>query len=638
MSDMLNNRQSIILQQLLNIGNREYVTGKELAQKLNVSIRTVQKEVKDLACVLCEKGISVISITSKGYHLAEYSMEQYTYMLSLLENRDSSQNQLSAAEIIKLLLQHDGFVKVNELAEETYYSESKLTKDLKKVKEILSESNLFLEHKPYKGIRIVGDEAGIRNLILSNGLYYQGLFETEKERKATMDVLTSIVVGVLTENKYLLSDITLQNLLLKLYVSLFRSEQGNVISLDLSSRQIIGAHILAIAKQIAERINEKTGKQLQYPEVEYISLYLQSEKHMDDTQTITEEIEDMVNGMLKSIHEKNGIDFTNDYELYMSLAAHIKPMLLRINYNFEVKNPILSDITANYPLAYDVALTGADYLYDNYGIRLSRDEISYLGVYFALGLENKKEAKNKKRVLIISSERKGNTMIMRYMLMKRFEDQISELDFINISEFEGAVLSNYDAVFTTASGYDIVPENIPRINYFISSQDYKIIERGLSGTQNRLWFEDFFDPDLVITNEMFTSKETLLKKMAHLAVSKYTALDETDLYQSILKREKNGFTYFNHGLAIPHPDKMIDNNESFVVAAILPEEIEWETDEKVSIIFMVCINSDTHNGYETFYKGVTTIISNENLCNKLKECRSFDSFYRVIREISINHI
>ncbi len=628
----MNSRQNVILSELLKTGYNEYITGNELAEKLQISVKTLQKEMKELMSTLREKDIEIISSTRRGYRLAPYSMDQYQFMNSQLIKPEDNERQLSAAEIIISLLKQEDYVRVSDLAEELYYSESKLNKDLQKVKEILKESRLFLEHRPYKGIRIIGEEADIRSMILSNGLYYQGLFEAEKERKETMEILTEVVMEVLTRNRYLLSDITLQNLLLNLYVSLLRSQQGHLISIQNETREIIAAHVLGLSQQIAAEIEEKRGLHLPYAEKEYLSLYLQSEKSSDDTQAITEEIEEMITGMFLSIREKNGIDLTSDYELFMSLAAHIKPMLLRINYHFEVKNPIFSQITANYPLAYDLALTGANYLYDVYNIRLSRDEISYLGVYFALSLEKRKESGNKKKVLVISSERKGNTMIMRFMLMKRFESLISELDFINISDYKPECLKGYDAVFTMAGSYDLIPKDIPRINYFISSVDYRIIEKQLNSSKQKMWFEDFFDVDLLIINRKYSDKLVLLKDMVRLAAEKYPNLKEDDLLASILKREENGFTYFDHGLAIPHPDKMIDNKESFVVAAILPEELQWKPGENVSIIFLVCINSDAHEGYQAFYKGVTSLIGNDVLCQRLKECHSFDSFYKTIKE------
>lgn len=626
---MLTNRQYIILENLLKQKNEEYCTGSTLAELLDVSVRTIQKDIKELRDELEQSSVILEAVPNKGYRLAPLGVEQYNQLAFLVRDhiKGEAKKKPNALEVIKWMLETPGYITTQRLADKMFISESKLSKDMRSVREVLGEYGLVLEHKPHYGIQIRGNEENIRRMISATGVISYRM-------EAASKTLSDIVVQVLSEKRYLISDVVLENLILYIYIMIQRVRNDHIVSLAVGMREIIGSHSLELAGLLVKKIEAAFGDHLPYSEVEYLALYLQAEKHDESEQLITEEIAVIVSGMLDCVREKTGFDFTNDLDLRMSLAMHIKPMMVRIRNNFQLKNPIMSEIVASYPLAYDIALTSAKFLYEQYDIRIPSDEAAYLTVYYALSMEGLGNFQNRKKALIISSQRRGNSLIMRRMFLKKFADRIEQLDFINVSEMTQTDLSLYDVVFTTTMEYDFVPKDIPRINYFISGQDYRIIEDALNGEKKCRYFEDFFVTDMVLIGEEFSDKRILLRRMVEVAVKKYPNLDEKDLLKSILNREESGFTYFELGIAVPHPDQMIKNDETFVVVALLNKGVKWMSGEIAFLVFLVCTKENDTANTQRFFRGLSTIVSNEEILRSLMRARDFDSFYREIRNIN----
>ncbi len=633
---MLTKRQKDILRILLD-KEGSYCIGNEISEKTAVSLKTVQQEIKILRDVLDDIDIELISMPNRGYQLLFKDPSDRGKIESLLTERQSQKDEKDyALMIIKLLIEKNDYIRSYELADMLFISESKVNKDLRDVKKVLEKYHLTLPHKPHYGICIKGKESDIRRLILSNGLLTLHEFTDDENRVLVMNKLTGIVAEVLSERSYLISDVSLENLIMNIYLAMQRVSKGCVIDFSEEDAHLLQPGTIDLSERICKKSEEFFHQTLPVEERMHIALYLQSETHDDSSQVVTQEVETIISGMLEEIYKKVGFDFSSDLDLHMSLAMHLKPMMMRVRNHFQLKNPIMNEILKSYPLAYDITLVAAEYLYEKYGIRASADELSYLSTYFVLAMERKGEMKEKQKVLIISSQRRGNTMIMKKMIMSRFEKRIDSIDIINILDLERVDLDQYDVILSSVSDYVPLPGNYPQISQFISPKDYRIIEDALNSSSSGRRFEDFFNSRNVLMNVSVKNKEELLELMTDTAVAEYPNLNKEELLVSINKREDAGFTYFDQGIAVPHPDKMLENEESFVITALLNHQIEWQEGENVLLVFLFCIkNHDTENLQE-FYRGISGIISDETLFNELRKTKTFESFYQVIKRIGGN--
>ncbi len=632
---MFTERQKKILKLLIQLETGIYMTGDTLAQILGVSIKTVQKEIKQLKCLAENFGFILLASTNKGYRieLIENGKQLRNY-LNDFEIESSNQNSY-ARDIIYQLLLSSHYIKMQDISDKLFISDSKALKELTTVKEILAKYNLTIEHKPYYGNKIIGNEENIRNLIIRERIPIYELFATSEKRIRTIKELTDIIIQILMDERYLISDVVLENLVLNTYIAIARVHDNHVIDFSKEINEKVETYDLQLAKKIAQEVKKKLGEKLPYTEIMYLALFLQAERNCGLERSITADMENITCQMLSYIKKKMGIDFTSDVDLRISLTMHIQPMIMRAKNNFTIKNAVLNEIITSYPLAYDIALTGSCFLYENYGLKLSPDEVAYLAVYFNLALNSNVERKQRKKVLIISSQRRGDSLMLQHMFMKKFGSRIAKLDIINVIELSTVNPHKYDVIFTTTVEFENLPQNITRINYFLSGQDYRIIEERLDGDISCKHFEDFFQEDLLFRGKV-SNKEELIKEMVALASVKFQNLKPEELYLSVLKREENGLTCFGKGIAIPHPSELLEDNESFMVVALLNKSIEWNANEKVNLVFMICINKDDFKSMKQLFKGLSILLSDENIKNEIITQKNFESLYRYVKKISEN--
>ena len=71
---------------------------------------------------------------------------------------------------------------------------------------------------------------------------------------------------------------------------------------------------------------------------------------------ITDDVFAVTRQMIDLVWSSFRFDFRNDLELHMSLARHIVPLSVRLHYNLQIENPLLTDIQYRMPLAYLMAM------------------------------------------------------------------------------------------------------------------------------------------------------------------------------------------------------------------------------------------------------------------------------------------
>lgn len=74
----------------------------------------------------------------------------------------------------------------------------------------------------------------------------------------------------------------------------------------------------------------------------------------------------------------------------------------------KLKNPLLKDIKARFPMAYAIALHSSSILTERYGHELKDDEVGYLALAFALAIERQNTELPKKNILIVCASGKGS--------------------------------------------------------------------------------------------------------------------------------------------------------------------------------------------------------------------------------------
>lgn len=98
----------------------------------------------------------------------------------------------------------------------------------------------------------------------------------------------------------------------------------------------------------------------------------------------------------------------------------------------------------------------------------------------------------------------------------------------------------------------------------------------------------------------------------------------------MLQREKIGPTTIGNGVAMPHGSPELVN-KSILAVTTLQDPVSWE-DDKVDIVFMVCIAKDDVDKARTIFKGLYEIIDSSQTLNLLRKAKNRDEIIRILED------
>ena len=157
MLQLTNERTNQILYILLQ--NNKKSTIKKLASQLNISKRTIRKDLKELQNYLAEENIELIIKPSAGVWL-EIDDQSINTLKNKVLNIFKENKQLGPEQrqynILKKIVEKNTYT-VNELAENLCVSNATIYKDITKVKKSLDKYNLQLIKENHK-LKIEGKE------------------------------------------------------------------------------------------------------------------------------------------------------------------------------------------------------------------------------------------------------------------------------------------------------------------------------------------------------------------------------------------------------------------------------------------------------------------------------------------------
>lgn len=628
---MLTKRQIEILLNLFSNLDAP-VSLQVFTDQFHLSLRSIQTDIAEIKETIKEHGLYIennkncicMSITNQG--TANIFMNSIIQDYNLNQFFEDQSSRISY--IISRLLDSNDYLKSADLADEMYISRSQISNDIKLAKNMLSSYHLTLISKPYYGIKIIGKENDIRNYIIQEKLKIKNLVCDEITHSFSshehIDDINNIVIKILTHSHYIISDIALQNLILHIVTAVNRIKSGHLIHMDSLNISPVYAHVIEISKNILEKCADIYNFEFNDDEIFFLALNLYGKREFDKQEFITDEINNLVFLGLYKIKEIFGLDFTSNLNLRISLGLHILPLLTRINTNMQLRNIMTFNIKQKYTLAYDLASTFTNTIIPS-DKKILDDEIAYVALHFVNYIDENSPQK-KKRMLIISSLRRSETILLQNNILRNFPS-IKEVKIISKNSLSTTNVNNYNVICTTENDIFINNNKIQKISYFLNDTDIKKIELLLDGFNGPKDILDCFSEDLFYYGDA-PSKNAVIKWLYEMAYKQ--GLADEKLYHSIMNHENVTSTYFGNYLAIPHPEIFLSET-SFISVAILPKPILWD-DEYVDIVFLVSIQKNNPNAFK-LWSYLSFLISNNTTLEEIKKEPTFQNLSKVISKI-----
>lgn len=639
-----------------------------LATELSLSDRTVRTYLNDLKPIIENHGGSIISKQGYGYKLQ--IKDRTAFNLFLIEhhllNRNVEQANCREAcqrkhHILSLLLLESQKIDIEALSEQLFISSSQLNKDILEIKYQLKPYGLSIK-KSRSLFYVEGEEKAKRHFILSYFFhdasinFLQHLTYLNKFNNAiSFDTLTIIILDECREAKIKLSDVMMQNIVLHLSLSIKRLQSGLTIqNLDMppSTKNTLEYQV---AKKIINRVEKVIGFCFPKQEQMYLTLHLMSKSNFVQNDFDSELYLSLTN-LLFRIQQETGYLFLNDEQLKNGIIQHLKPMIVRLEQNIKLKNPLLDEIKANSPELFELVKNYLNQLPELKKFTIHDDEWGYLTLHFLASIEKLKN-EQKARVLIICATGLGSAQLLKNRVECEFNERIKIVATQGYYEIDLALLDKVDfiissvdlsskvfkvpvfhvSVFFTENDIQKIRSHLSTPNVFISAQ-----KRPISATTPLNILDNFIDVGQIIddlsADYFYWCKQSQSKEQVLDSLLDLLALNETSDYkQQMLKQMENrivlGDICFSQTIVVPHPAMPV-GKLSKIGIAIIPDGMFWDHNyPKIHFIFMISPSIYQNPTLATMTKAIVNLIDDLEMQSKLLKTRNFGQFKQLFIQL-----
>ena len=143
---------------------------------------------------------------------------------------------------------------------------------------------------------------------------------------------------------------------------------------------------------------------------------------------------------------------------------------------------------------------------------------------------------------------------------------------------------------------------------------------------------DFISPDSVVPSLKAKTKKQLLQDLSARA-ARLTGLQERDIFDVLLQRERLGSTGLGHGIAIPH-GKLQGLKRIVGIFARLAEPIDFDAvdGEKVDVVFLLLAPEGAGADHLKALARISRLLREGSAVEKLRASRDAAALYAVLTE------
>lgn len=652
----MNKRQLNLLKTLYN--NRGFLTLYELAEKFEVSVKTVRNDITVIRDYLEKQHVGTIESKPHVGVRAVITEEEWS---RLSDNKfDDSDDREIMFFIIRQLMKQSTLT-AQRLAEQYYIGRGQLDKILERITQWFSENHILLEIRRSKGISISYSEFNYRmamlkffsefwdmyaNVISLRNSLYSAMPDEEYTGLCAMlngfdaDSVAKILLE--TEEKFGLkfNYISNKNLILLISLSILRYKSSNQIQMPkVSERYTDGVSDKYISNEIVEKLNDRLSVNLPDEEkafIEFVVSISEIQSFTDDEyrhkfEYMNFELCRMTVKIVNIISEIADVNLREDNLFVREMFLQLKSMISRLKYGIVFKNELLPQIKLKYPNTMAIAWSLENMFEKELEIQINEHDVGFLALYIGGAIGRKFSGI---KACIVCDYGIGTSQILKEKII----GAIPELKITSVFTIRDINLikkEDCDFIISTVSldGYRL-NKDVVTARCLMDSVDLKMIEAQLVKIKKQRkiivnniqpTFE-LFKRDLIFTKCGLSDKTEILKTICRKLESMGYVTDEFE--KSVLDREKISATDIGRGIAIPHgcPDYV---NRSVAVFMSLEKPIKWtENGEYIDLIFLLAFDmGESERIKETiikFYKSIIVFMEDSSFCERLKTAENKD--------------
>ena len=632
------------------IRRSDYTPAELLAKTSDVTERTVRSDISKINQVLEEHGASIAMKRERGYHLVVEDRSSYEAFLSQSLHSNREQPDLSDVDdrirfLLRALLESSAYISYDELAGMVFVGENTLQGYVRQLRDMLSPYDLVLMNKPGLGAKVIGMESDKRRcyvdkvIVRNSKAYVKGFTSYERHLFPNLDLdrIENIVSEYLSQADVITADYGFKNFLIHVALMVDRIESGHVIEstviestgeLDSTGRTAL------LVNELCNRLESEYQIRINDAERDYLHLHLLANTGLAASDADDRLFQADITKMLQAIWENYGFDLRDDMVLRKNLLQHLSFTFGARDFKIIKRNPMLNTIKTNFPLAFEIALTSTNKVFDTDPYRLTEDEVGYVALHLGASIERRSdEPKGQYRVLVVCGSGRSISQMLKSRVESLFGDKVQVmgvLSYHELSDLPEDALSEIDFVISTVplEGFPI-PSVL--VDFTLGPADAEKVSRAICALDESREsdIDRFFDPRLFLRPKEPLTKNEVLDQLAGLLEST-GYVDETFL-PLVMKREGLSSTGMSPSFVIPHSMKPV-SRRTMVAVAILPKAIYWDKNSpEARIVFLLAAKVGDRTNIEGLYDLLIDITNSRRNQQSIIAAKDFDGFIHALR-------
>ncbi len=457
-----NTRESQILRLMLD--KDEPVHSQEIADKLGISTRTVQRMLPYLGKAVSNYGMLLVRSRSKGNYLSgtPTARERLSHNLPHNENNIDPADRLARQKFLLLNL-----LKEREPRKLFYYSqllgvsETTIAADIEALAPWLHKNNITVVKKKGYGVFLKGHELDYREAMRRYIAEYV-LPDSVSDKKYSDSAFSDVLIKTADSGIYSFLD---QDTLSRVHKILESLDEPRLHSLAQNAYAGLVTHIAIaierikkggfveiptdrleglekgedydLARMILDAMEDEFEIDIPHEEAAYVMLHIQGSKIAYSTDTSLSDdmgigddvLLDIVDRMIDSYSPQLAPRLKSDEEFVRGLMVHLRPVMVRLKTGMNIFNPLLSEIKNEYPDIFNRCRLCANVIEQESGVTVNDEEIGFLAMHFGAAEERLLEENENLRKVTIGIVCASGFGVARLM-MTRLEKYLSDKAYL----------------------------------------------------------------------------------------------------------------------------------------------------------------------------------------------------------------
>ena len=488
----MNKRSREILLGLMDLEKTFRIS--ELAEKFQVSERTIRNDINDVNDFLEQHELSLVKLGSNGTLLVEDDIE---LAAGLFNQNDFYTYRLSKGErkplIAAILIEASDYTTLSNMAELLYVSRATVINDLESVKQMLLKEHLTVESHSNKGLVLNGKESDKRACLLKLlnqagsfqaagsvvQSFIRGLNISHRLKKEDKQNLQKIINEQEHAHGRFLTDASFNYLLSYLTILIQRVKKGHQITESLEvkkSKHEMAEDILRYVCQYWELPESQGEKELLSDILDSLSYIKKDSRNQRiiGLQLVTRKF-------IEQISNELHVDLNRDFVFYENLVNHLESIFTK-EFNITQRDDFLRQIVEQNQETLYAVKNNIEMLERFVGRKIQAIEADYIVIHISAALERRKKKEIEFRVVIVCNGGVGTSQLLLAKMRNRFDFHI--VDVVSAHDLRKSHYEDIDMIVYTIPLKDYEGEYV-LVTPMFSDEDYLRVNKKIELLQKK---------------------------------------------------------------------------------------------------------------------------------------------------------